>query len=113
MKLFINWLVLTIAIIISAFLLPGVSVSGFLVALVVAVVIAGINGFIRPILLLLTLPINIVTLGLFTFVLNALLIMLTAWLVPGFQVAGFWWALLFSIVLSVINAVLNSFKEAV
>ncbi len=111
-KLFVNWLVLTIAIIISAFLLPGVSVSGFLVALVVAVVIAAINGFIRPVLLLLTLPINILTLGLFTFVLNALLIMFAAWLVPGFQVAGFWWALLFSILLSVVNWVLNSFKEA-
>jgi len=98
----VSWLIMTLAIIITAYVLPGVSVSTFVVALLVALVIGILNAFIKPILLVLSLPINILTLGLFTFVINALLIMLTSWIVPGFKVAGFWWALLFSIILSVV-----------
>lgn len=67
-----------------------------------------INAIIRPILILLTLPLNILTLGLFTLVINALLIMLAAAIVPGFTVQGFWWALLFGLVLAVINYVLGA-----
>jgi putative membrane protein len=111
MKLFINWLIYAVAIIITAFLLPGVEVSGLFVALVVAVVIGGINAFVKPLFVLLTLPLTFLTFGLFLFVINALLIMLAAWIVPGFQVAGFWWALLFAVVLSVVNAVLYKFGE--
>lgn len=107
MKILINWLVSSLAILVAAYILPGVRVSSFTSALVAAVVLGVINAFIKPILLLLTLPINILTLGLFTFVINALVIILTANLVPGFKVDGFWWALLFSIVLSLINAFLH------
>jgi putative membrane protein len=108
----IHWLIATIAIIISAYLLPGVTVKGFLAALVTALVLGLINAFIRPILLILTLPINILTLGLFTFIINALLIMLTGAIVPGFDVRNFWWALLFSLVLSIIKWVLNAIAPA-
>ncbi len=104
----IHWLITTIAILIAAYLLPGVTVKGFFAALVTALVLGLINTFIRPILLILTLPINLLTLGLFTFVINALLIMLTSAFVPGFDVRNFWWALLFSLVLSLIKWALNA-----
>lgn len=111
MKFIFNWFVAAIAIIISAYLLPGVAVDGIWVALVLAVVLGAINAFIKPVLLLLTLPITIVTLGLFSFVMNALLILLAELVVPGFDVAGFWWALIFSLVLSVVTWVLGRFNR--
>ena len=107
MTFLIHWLIRAIAIVITAYLLPGVRLSGFLAALVTAVVLGLINTFIRPLLLLLTLPLNILTLGLFTLVINALLVMLTSALVPGFFVAGFGWALLFGLVLSIVNYFLH------
>ena len=102
MRFLLQWLVSGLAIIITAYLLPGVAVAGFFAALVTALVIGLINAVIRPILILLTLPLNILTLGLFTLVINALLIMLAAACVPGFTVRGFWWALLFGIVLAIV-----------
>jgi putative membrane protein len=110
MKLILHWLVATAAIIIAAYLLPGVQVAGFITALVLAVVIGGINAFIRPVLVFLTLPLTLLTFGLFLFVINAVLILLAAAVVPGFVVASFWWALLFSVVLSLVSAVLHSFE---
>ena len=82
-------------------------VDSYGTAIVVAVVLALVSVFLAPALLLLTLPLNILTLGLFTFVIIGALVMLTAHLVPGFHVAGFWWALIFALVLSVINAVFH------
>lgn len=111
MKILINWLVSTFAIAITAYVLPGVHVASFSTALVLAVVLGIINVIIKPILLLLTLPITLITLGLFTLVVNALLILLAASLVPGFTVDGFWWALLFSIVLSLVNGFLHSLAK--
>ena len=96
---------------VSAYLLPGVMVEGVIAALVLAVVLGAINAFIKPVVILLTLPINILTLGLFTFVINALLIMLAASIVPGFGVAGFWSAMLFAIVLAVVSWVFSKFGE--
>ena len=107
MAFLIKWLVNALAIGITAYLLPGVRVSGFFAALVTALVLGLVNTFIRPLLLLLTLPLNILTLGLLTLVINALLILLVAAVVPGFSVRGFWWALLFGLVLAVINYFLN------
>jgi putative membrane protein len=107
MSLLVHWLIYAVAIVITAYLLPGVRLSGFSAALITALVLGLVNTIIRPLLLLLTLPLNIVTLGLFTFVINALLILLTSSLVPGFTVTGFWWALIFSLVLSVINYLLG------
>lgn len=98
---------MAIAVMIAAYILPGVTVSGFLTALIVALVLGLINAVIKPILLILTLPINILTLGLFTFVINAAIILLVSAIVPGFRVDGFWWALLFSIVLSIILYILH------
>jgi putative membrane protein len=107
MSLLVHWLIYAVAIVITAYLLPGVQLSGFSAALVAALVLGLVNTFIKPLLLLLTLPLNILTLGLLTFVINALLILLTSSLVPGFVVTGFWWALIFSLVLSIINYALS------
>lgn len=107
MAFLIKWLVNALAIGITAYLLPGVRVSGLFAALATALVLGLVNIFIRPLLLLLTLPLNILTLGLFTLVINALLILLVAAVVPGFSVRGFWWAVLFGLVLAVVNYVLN------
>lgn len=109
MKIFINWLLYAVAIMITAYLLPGVMLESFVAALVLAVVLGAINTFLKPLVVVLTLPINILTLGLFTFVINALLIMLAGAIVPGFRVANFWWAMLFAIVLALVRWVLSKF----
>ncbi len=102
----IHWLVLTIAIVIAAYLVPGVHVT-IIGALVLAVVLALVNVFIKPIIFVLTLPINIITLGISWLVINALIIMLLALFVPGFGVTGFWPAFFFAILLSLINALFH------
>lgn len=96
---------------ISAYILPGVHVKDFVVALILAVILGIINAILRPILLILTLPINILTLGLFTFVINAFLVMLAARLVKGFSVDNFLWALAFSLVLSLVNGFFHHVKR--
>lgn len=97
-----------IAVFVTANILSGVHLEGFGTAIIVAIVLAIINAFIRPLLLILTLPINILTLGLFTFVIIGGLVMLVSAIVPGFKVDGFWWALAFALVLAIINGFLNS-----
>ncbi len=104
MLILLNWLVSAVSIIIAGYLIPGVKVAGIWSALVLALVLGLLNISIKPLLVLLTLPINILTLGLFTFVINALIIMLASSIVKGFEVGGFINALLFSIVLTVIQA---------
>jgi putative membrane protein len=101
----------SLAVFVTANILSGVHVQNFGTAIMVAVVLGVINSFIRPIILLLTLPLNILTLGLFTFVIIAAMIMLTAFIVPGFQVDGFWWALAFAFVLWIINSFLLSLRR--
>lgn len=112
MTFLLKWLVSTLAVIITAYLLPGVSMRSFWTALLVALVLGIINAIIRPIFVILTLPLTVVTLGLFLFVINALLILLTSAVVPGFEVRGFWWALLFSLVLSVVSWALHKIFAA-
>ncbi len=107
MSILINWLISALAILVTAYLLPGVELRGFGTALVVAVVLGIVNAVVKPILVIFTLPITILTLGLFTLVINALLIMLVSSLVSGFKVEGFWTALVFSLVLSVVNFFLH------
>jgi putative membrane protein len=97
-----HWLVSAIAILIAAYLIPGVTVTIF-GALILAVVLGLINMFLKPILFVLTLPLTVVTLGLFSLVINALLIILASNIVPGFTVLGFWPAFWFAIVLSLVN----------
>jgi putative membrane protein len=103
MMLFIKWLIMAVSIIVSSYLIPGVRINGFFTALWVAFFLGIVNVLIKPILILITLPINILTLGLFTLVINALLILLASSALKGFEVSGFWIAVLFGIVLSFIN----------
>jgi len=112
MRTIIHWLLSAVAIVITAYLLPAnaIFVQSFFVALIVAVVLGFLNTIIRPILVILTLPIQISTLGLFTFIINALLVILTSAIVPGFYVRSFWWALIFSFVLWLVNTVLHLFE---
>lgn len=109
--LFINLIVSVLAVLVSAYILPGVKVDGFLTAVVVAVVLGAVNMFIRPVLILLTFPLTILSLGLFTFVINAFLVLLVSSLVSGFRVEGFFYALLFSLVLSIVASFLNSLAK--
>jgi len=111
MKIFFHWIVSAIAIWIAAYIVPGVSVTitGVIIA---AVVLGALNMFIRPILLILTLPITILTLGFFSLVINAVLVLLASVLVPGFAVSGFWTALLFALALTVIHWVFNAWNNA-
>ncbi len=111
MQFFINLLISGLAVFISSYVLPGVRVDGFLTAIIVAVFLGIANAILKPILLLLTLPINILTLGLFTFVINAVLVLLVSTIVPGFQVASFWWALIFSLVLALVSSFLHSLSQ--
>lgn len=111
MGLLIQILVSALAVFASAYILPGVHVDTFLTAIIVAIILGVVNMILKPILVVLTLPITIITLGLFYFVINALMILLVANLVPGFTVDGFWWALLYSLVLSVVSSILNMFTK--
>lgn len=106
---FLIKLVLTaLAVIIAAYFLPGVSVDSFLIAVLVAVVLAVLNAILKPVLILLTIPLTILTLGLFLLVINAIIILLAEYLIPGFHVEGFWWALIFSLILSVLVSVFEA-----
>jgi putative membrane protein len=106
MDLIVSVLIMSVAVGITSYLLPGVVVASLPTAIVVAVVLGLVNTFLKPLLVVLAFPINILTVGLFTFVINALLILLVARLVPGFKVDNFWWALLFSVILSFVNGAL-------
>lgn len=111
MKFLTKWLISTLAIIIAAYLIPAVEIDGLFSAFVAALVLGLINTVLKPILIILTLPINILTLGLFTLVINAGLVLLTDVIVPGFAIAGFWWAMLFSVVLSLLTFALNQLAD--
>ena len=87
--------------------LSGISVDSFWTAFIFAIVLALLNVFVKPILILLTLPVTIVTLGLFLFVINTLVVLLASRLVDGFVIKNFWWGLLFALLLSVINMFVN------
>jgi len=101
-------LVSGLVVLITSYLLPGVHLDNFITAVLVALVLAVLNAFVKPLLIILTLPITVFTLGLFLLVINAFLILLASHLVNGFQVDGFWWALLFSIILSLISSFFES-----
>jgi len=103
----INILVSAVAVLIASNLLPGVTLDSFWTSLLVALVLAFMNSVVKPILTILTIPITLFTLGFFLLVINAGIILLTDKLVDGFQVNGFWWALLFSFILTITTSVLN------
>ncbi|MCP4369730.1 MAG: phage holin family protein [Deltaproteobacteria bacterium] len=107
--IFLRWLILTAAIIITSYLLGGIHVSGFFSAFLAAAILGILNAFFRPLLLLLTLPLNVLTLGLFTFVINAIMLMMASGIISGFEVYGFWWAVFGSLLISLISWLLTSF----
>lgn len=106
--LILRWIAFALIIMFAGWLIPGISVENFISAMIVTVVIALINAFIKPVILLLTLPINIVTLGIFTLIINALLFMFAAYLAPGIEVDGFLSALLGSILISIFSIGLSN-----
>ncbi len=105
----IRWLTTTAAIVATSYLLDGIQVSGFFPAIFAAAMLGILNAFLRPIALLLTLPINILSLGLFTFIINALMLKMASGVIPGFEVYGFWTAIFGSFLISVISWLLSAF----
>lgn len=112
MGLGIRWLILTAAITVASYLMEGIEVAGFFSALGAAAILGVLNAVFRPILIILTLPINVLSLGLFTFVINALLLMMVSGVIGGFQVHGFWSAVFGSLVISLVSWVLSSFVNS-
>ena len=110
MSILIKLIVNGLAVFIASYITPGVAVNSFLVAVIVSVVLGILNTTLKPILTLLTLPINIFTLGLFSLVINILLLLLTSAVVSGFNIDGFVSALIFSLVLSLVNWFLSFLK---
>ena len=101
--LLLHWFVVAVVFLVVSYVFPGITVANVCAALLAALVLGLVNTFIRPIVKLLAFPITFLTLGLFTFVINAFMVLLTSWIVPGFGVAGFWWALLIGAILSGIS----------
>lgn len=108
MNFLIRLLVSALAAMVTAYLLPGVKIDNFRSALILALVLAILNLLVKPVLILLTLPVTIITLGLFLLVINAIIILIASNLVKGFRVDGFIWALLFSLVLTLVSGIMNS-----
>jgi len=108
MNLIIKLLLSALAVMLVAYLLPGVTVEGFWVALIVAALLALLNVTLKPLLVILTIPVTIVTLGLFLLVINALMILLADALISGFLVSNFWWALAFSLILSIVTSLFEA-----
>ncbi|MFO7558794.1 MAG: phage holin family protein [Desulfobacterales bacterium] len=105
----IRWLILTISIMITAYLMDGIYVKGFFSAFFAAAALGILNAVFRPVLLILTLPITVLTLGLFMFVINAIMLMMVSGVISGFQVRGFWSAVFGSLLISLISWFLTSF----
>jgi putative membrane protein len=108
MNFLVNIIVTALAVLISAYLLPGVKVDTITTSILVALVLAFMNSIVKPILTILTIPITLITMGLFLLVINGGIILLTDKLINGFEVKGFWWALLFSFILSITTGILNA-----
>lgn len=105
----IRWLILTVSILITSYLMEGIHIGGFFSALFAAAILGILNAFFRPILLVITLPINLLSLGFFTFVINALLLMMVSGMIPGFYVAGFGSAVFGSLLISIVSWLITSF----
>lgn len=113
MRLILTWLISAIAIFLSAWLAPGATISSFGAALLVAIVLGAVNSFIRPAVLFLTLPINILTMGLFTLIVNTAMVSFVAFIMPGFSLAGFWTAFIFAIILSAVTWLIEGLLKEV
>ncbi len=111
MNLLIKLLLNAVAVFVLAHVLSGVSVDGYVSAIIVALVLSILNLLVKPLLVILTLPVTILTLGLFLLVINGLIILLADKFIDGFSVANIWWAILFSILLSILQSLLQSFLK--
>lgn len=116
MNLLTRLLLSSVAVIIATYLLPGIAITGssldaFITSFIVAVIISILNATVKPLLVIMTIPLTVVTLGLFLLVINAIVIMLAGSIVPGFIVDSFWWALIFSILLTIINSLLTDLSK--
>ena len=108
MKLILRVLLTALAVVILSKVLPHVEVDSYLTAIIVAIVLGLLNFLVKPILVILTLPVTIVTFGLFLLIINAVIILLADYFIAGFSVDGIWWALLFSLLLSLLQSILFS-----
>lgn len=107
MTLLLVWILNAVALLIVAYVLPGITIASFGSALIAAIILGLLNMLVKPVLLILTLPLTIITLGLFLFVINALLFWLAGSILRGFEVAGFWWAFGGAIVYSIVTSLLS------
>jgi putative membrane protein len=107
----VRFLLSGLAVLLTSYLLPGVALENFWYALLVAAVLSLANMLLKPLLIILTIPVTIVTFGLFLLVINAFIIMLVDYVVPGFEVRGVWWALAFSLILSVFNSMFSDISK--
>jgi putative membrane protein len=105
----LRWFVLTAAVLAASWLLEGIRVDGLLSAIAAAATLGILNAFLRPLIILLTLPVNILTLGLFTFVINALMLQIVSQVIPGFTVRGFWTAVFGALIIGAVSWLLNTF----
>ncbi len=107
MELLLVWVLNAVALLIVAYILPGINVASFGSALIAALVLGLLNTLVKPVLILLTLPITVITLGLFLLVLNALVFWFAGSVLKGFQVNGFWWAMLGALIYSIVSGILS------
>ena len=111
MNTILKVLLTAVAVVILAKVLPGVTIDGYVSAIIVAIVLGLLRLIVKPILIILTLPVTILTLGLFLLFINAFIIMLADYFIGGFAVNSIWWALLFSLLLSILQSILHSFVK--
>ena len=111
MRFLLHFLIIALALWVTAEILPGVAVTSWQTLAIAAIVLGLINALVRPVLVLLTLPITVLTLGLFYLIVNGFSFLIAAWLVPGFSVNGFWWAVLGALVVSLISWFVGSFAR--
>jgi len=104
-----RWIILTAAITIASYIIKGIYIEGFFSALFAAAILGILNSFFRPILIIITLPLNILTLGLFTFIINAVLLKMASGVIGGFEIHGFWPAIFGSLIISAVSWLLSFF----
>jgi len=108
MKFLVNLVLNALAIMLTAYFLPGIHVDGFVSALLLAAVLAVLNVTVKPVMVILTIPVSVLTLGLFLIVINAGVILLADYFIPGTNIDGFWWAIIFGFIVSIFNSIFFS-----
>lgn len=111
MQFIFKIIVSTLAVIVTSYLLQGISIDNPLTAVIVAAVLAFLNAVVKPLMIIFTIPVTVLSFGLFFFVINALIILLADYIVDGFEVKSFWWALLFSLILSIVTSVFDAIAQ--